>query len=93
MIRVWAIKYIYKKSCSRDKSKTRCKGTNTSIPFNSGNQTQQIQQSEFGVNTNSPINNFTQTSGPIKNNMGVKLLTGEFLTKIGLNNSYMSLNF
>ena len=33
----------------------------------------------MGVNTNSPVNNFTQTSGPIKNNMGVKLLTGEFV--------------
>ena len=33
----------------------------------------------MGVNTNSSINNFTQTSGPIKNNMGVKLLIDEFV--------------
>ena len=31
------------------------------------------------THTNSPINNFTQISGPIKNNMGVKLLIGEFV--------------
>ena len=37
-------------------------------------QTQQIQQSEFGTNTNLPFNNFTQTSRSIKNNMGVNTI-------------------